>query len=221
MLDLVDQVARHGGLQRLAPDDDVDAGAGAAQEHRRLPGGVAAAHNGDRVSVAGLGFHLGGRVVDADALELGQPGQRQPVVARPGRDDDRLRGDRVTIVEPDPVQAACEDSDTALAACLMRTPNFWACKAARVASSSPDKPAGKPSRFSIRDEVPAWPPSAVSSARTVAIPSDAPYTAAARPPGPAPTTSRSHTPGRSVSPGPDKPSASSSSRLPGPRCAHR
>ena len=116
---------------------------------------------------------------------------------------------------PTRCRPACDDSDTALAACLMRTPNFWACNAARAASSSPDRPAGKPSRFSIREEVPAWPPSAVSSARTVAIPSDAPYTAAARPPGPAPTTSRSHTPGRSVSPGPDRPSASSSSRLPG------
>ena len=83
----------------------MNVGAGTAQEHRRLPGGVAAAHDGDRVSTAGLGLHLGGRVVDADALELGQPVQGQPVVARPGGDDDRLRGDRVTIVEPDPVQA--------------------------------------------------------------------------------------------------------------------
>ncbi len=99
----------------------------------------------------------------------------------------------------------------------MRTPNFWACKAARAASSSPDRPAGKPSRFSIRDDVPACPPSAVSSARIVAIPSDAPYTAAARPPGPAPTTSRSHSAGRSASARPDMPSASSSSWLLGLR----
>jgi hypothetical protein len=62
----------------------------------------------------------------------------------------------------------------ALAASLMRTPNFCACNAARAASSSPDKPAGKPRMFSIRDEVPAWPPSAVPSARVVASPSDAP-----------------------------------------------
>jgi hypothetical protein len=87
-LDLVDQVARHGGLQRLAPDDDVNFGAAASQEQRSLAGGVAAAHDGDRVGLAGLGLHLGGRVVDADALEVGQPVQGQPVVARPGRDDD-------------------------------------------------------------------------------------------------------------------------------------
>jgi hypothetical protein len=50
-------------------------------------------------------LRLGGRVVDADALELGQPDQGHPVVARPGGDDDRLRGDRIVIVEPDPVYA--------------------------------------------------------------------------------------------------------------------
>ena len=75
-LDLVDQVTRHGGLKRVASDDDVNFGAGPAQEQRRLAGGVAAADNGDRVSTAGLGLHLGGRIVDADALELGQPAQR-------------------------------------------------------------------------------------------------------------------------------------------------
>ena len=104
-LDLVDQVARHGGLKRLAPDDDVNLGAAPAQEQRGLAGGVAAAHDCDRVGTAGLGLHLGGRVVDADALELGQPAQGQPVVARPGGDDDRLRGNRIAVVEPDLVHA--------------------------------------------------------------------------------------------------------------------
>ncbi len=110
-----------------------------------------------------------------------------------------------------------DDNDTAFDACLMRTPNFWACSVARAASSSPDTPAGKPSRFSMRDDVPACPPNATSSARTDAIPSDAPYTAAARPPGPAPTISRSQTSDRSVSAAPDRPSASSRSRRPGLR----
>src|ERR1700693_472887 len=59
----------------------------------------------------------------------------------------------LTFCTPEP-----DDSDTALDASFMRTPNFWACKAARAASSSPDRPAGKPSRFSIRDDVPACPP---------------------------------------------------------------
>src|SRR6516165_10548808 len=63
---------------------------------------------------------------------------------------------------------ATDDRETARAACLMRAPNFCACNSARAASSSPDRPAGKPRRFSIRDDVPAWPPSAVSSARIVA-----------------------------------------------------
>ena len=125
------------------------------------------------------------------------------------------------IASPSSNRTTCtlssDDNDTAFDASLMCTPNFWACSAARAASSSPDTPAEKPSRFSMRDDVPACPPSAVSSARTVDIPSDAPYTAAARPPGPAPTTTRSHTSDRSVSARPDRPRASSRSRLPGLR----
>ena len=37
-LDLVDQVARHGRVQRLVPDDDVNLGTAAAQEQRSLAG---------------------------------------------------------------------------------------------------------------------------------------------------------------------------------------
>ena len=39
----------------------------------------------------------------------------------------------------------------------------------------------------MRDEVSAWPPGASRSMTRVRKPSDAPYTAAARPAGPAPT----------------------------------
>ena len=47
----------------------------------------------------------------------------------------------------------------------------------------------------MRDEVPAWPPTATPSTAIVRSPSEAPYTAAARPAGPAPTTTRSAVPG--------------------------
>jgi len=60
---------------------------------------------------------------------------------------------------PDRCRPFSGDSDTALAACLKRTPNLRACRGARVASSSPDRPTGKPGKFSIREEVLAWPPS--------------------------------------------------------------
>src|SRR6266566_947946 len=53
-------------------------------------------------------------------------------------------------------------------------------------------PSGKPSRFSIIDVVPAWPPGATASTTTVRRPSDAALTAAARPAGPAPTIVRSY-----------------------------
>ena len=44
----------------------------------------------------------------------------------------------------------------------------------------------------MRDEVPAWPPGASRSTTMVRSPSDAPYTAAARPAGPAPTITVSY-----------------------------
>ena len=44
----------------------------------------------------------------------------------------------------------------------------------------------------MRDEVPAWPPGASRSMTIVRRPSEAPYTAAARPDGPAPTTTVSY-----------------------------
>ena len=40
----------------------------------------------------------------------------------------------------------------------------------------------------MREEVPAWPPGASRSTTIVLRPSEAPYTAAARPEAPAPTT---------------------------------
>src|SRR5690242_21662637 len=53
-------------------------------------------------------------------------------------------------------------------------------------------PSGKPSRFSIIDVVPAWPPGATASTTTVLRPSDDALTAAAKPAGPAPTIVRSY-----------------------------
>src|SRR5204862_1328 len=47
--------------------------------------------------------------------------------------------------------------------------------------------------FSMRELDPAWPPGTLASMTRTSRPSDAPYTAAARPEGPAPTTARSTT----------------------------
>jgi hypothetical protein len=52
------QVPRHGGFQRLTPDDDVDLSTVAAEEEGGLTGGVAAADDGDRAGATGLGLGL-------------------------------------------------------------------------------------------------------------------------------------------------------------------
>ena len=48
----------------------------------------------------------------------------------------------------------------------------------------------------MSDVVPAWPPGATASMTAVRRPSEAAYTAAARPAGPAPTMARSYSPRR-------------------------
>ena len=65
------------------------------EEQRGLAGRVAAADDHDRVVHAQLRLDLGGRVVDARALELLEPGDGQPAVAGAGRDDQGAGGQRV------------------------------------------------------------------------------------------------------------------------------
>jgi hypothetical protein len=65
------------------------------------------------------------------------------------------------------------------------------CKTPRVARSAPLNPAGKPMKFSMREEAPAWPPGPSWSNNNVDSPSDDPYTAAVSPAGPAPTMAKS------------------------------
>ena len=104
--DLVDQVARHGGLQCLAPNDDVDFGAAAAQEQRGLACRVSAANDGDRARAAGLRLHLSGGVVDADAFELGDPVQREAVIAAPVA----MMTDFAVITSPSSNVTRCRDT---------------------------------------------------------------------------------------------------------------
>ena len=54
----------------------------------------------------------------------------------------------------------------------IRAPNLSICNTPRVASSAPLSPAGKPMKFSIRDEPPAWPPGPSRSSIKVDSPSD-------------------------------------------------
>ena len=164
LVDPVGQVPRHGGLQRLTADDDVNLGTAAAEEQGGLTGGVAAADDGDRAGAAGLGLGLGGRVVHPTPSNSASRSSGSRLYWAPVA----MMTDLAATVSPSSKLTWCrpsaDDKDMARAACLIRTPNFCACSVARAASSSPDRPAGKPRRFSIRDVVPAWPPSAVSSA---------------------------------------------------------
>jgi hypothetical protein len=93
---------------------------------------------------ADLGFCLGRRVVDSGALELGQPVQGKPVVLCAVA----MMTDLAWMASPSSKVTrrtqAWSDSEAAFAASLIQTPNFCACSVPRAASSSPDKPAGKP-----------------------------------------------------------------------------
>ena len=51
-------------------------------------------------------------------------------------------------------------------------PNLSICKTPRVARSAPLSPAGKPMKFSMREEPPAWPPGPSRSSTNVDRPSD-------------------------------------------------
>ena len=70
-------------------------------------------------------------------------------------------------------------------------PNPSAWRPASRDSSAPPMPPGKPKKFSILEVCPAWPPGTSRSSTIVERPSDAAYTAAARPAGPAPTITMS------------------------------
>ena len=93
------KIARHGSGQRKASHDQVHAGSGSAEIHRRLTGGVAAADDHRLRAPAIARFHLGRSVVDAVALKLGEPVDRQPPVLNAGRNNDSAPPNASTAVE--------------------------------------------------------------------------------------------------------------------------
>src|SRR4029079_18016693 len=90
-LDLMDQVARHALSQVAAAQQHADAADAAGEEDRGLAGRGRSADDDDRALLAHLGLDLGGGVVHAGAFELVQPRDREPAVARAGREDHRAR----------------------------------------------------------------------------------------------------------------------------------
>ena len=72
---------------------------------RRLSGGVAAADHQHRRAGADTRLEVGGRVVDAGALEALEVLDGQALVARAGGDDHRSRRDLAAVLEDDHVEA--------------------------------------------------------------------------------------------------------------------
>ena len=144
-LDLIDQVARHRLPEIVAADQQPAARGCAGEEHRRLPGRVAAADDHDRIAGAQLRLGLGGGVVDAARLELLEPRHVEAPVLSAGRDDDGPTGRDLAVGERDLVPAAARSSAARpRPATARRAPNLTAWTPARWASSLPETPAGKP-----------------------------------------------------------------------------
>ena len=99
--DAVDEVAGHARVQVGSADDDGDRAARLGEEHRGLAGRVAAADDDDGGLGALAGFHRGGRVVHALALELGEPVDVESAVAGAGGDDHGAPGDLGSVGEAD------------------------------------------------------------------------------------------------------------------------
>ena len=82
----------------------MDLRAGAGQEEGSLSRRVAAAHNHRWSAGAGLGLHLGRRVVHTHSLKFREALQREAIVARPRGNDDGPCADELAVVELDLVR---------------------------------------------------------------------------------------------------------------------
>ncbi len=99
--DLLDEVVRHGLLKRAGAHQHGDRAGELGQVDRGLPGRVGSAHHVHVLALAPLGLGERRAVEDARAGPLRAPGGRQLPVGDPGREDDRLGGNRAAVAEPD------------------------------------------------------------------------------------------------------------------------
>ena len=115
------------------------------EEQSRLAGRVAAADDHDRRAGAEPGLHLGGRVVHAVALELLEPVDVEPPVARAAGDDHGAAGDIGAVGEAD------DEMPGLLTQTASRRTGWSGARrtsppgpAARCVRSPPEIPVGKP-----------------------------------------------------------------------------
>ena len=97
-----------------------------------------------RCAAAELGLRRAGRVEDADPLVLIEVGHRQAPVFGAGGEQHRSRRDLVALLEPDDVAVGARLERPARYGVAVRAPNFRAWVTARLVSSVPLIPAGKP-----------------------------------------------------------------------------
>src|SRR6202034_4374087 len=98
-LEAAGEIARHRGSERGTPHQHTDAPRIAAQKHRGLAGRIAAADDYGLGVLTIPGFHVGGRIVHARALEIGESIQRKPPILHPARDYDCTGTHTLAILE--------------------------------------------------------------------------------------------------------------------------
>ena len=153
-----DEILGHGRAEPPA-NEDVDGAVGAALSkiHRRLAGGVAAADDDDIVLVVDDGFDARAGVVNSLSLKSPGAGGVELPPANAGRDEDRVAARDVAAVQVERVEAV--DGRRADAIDVHGgdhlAPNLSICRTLRDASSAPDRPLGKPMKFSIFDDAEA------------------------------------------------------------------
>ena len=101
VLDLLDQVVRHRGAQRPAPDQDRHRLGRPGQVDRRLAGRVGAADDVHVLAGAAVRLGEGGAIEDAAPGEFVRARGRQLPVRNAGGQDHGVRADRPAISEPD------------------------------------------------------------------------------------------------------------------------
>ena len=145
LLDLVDQILRHGARQRVSAHQHDDALRILGKVHRRLAGGIRAAHHVDDFALAGERFGRAAAVVDARALQAVDSRRFQPPPLHSGRNHQRVAGNLVAIGQfDDPVGPFDRGHRRASCGDRISTPKRWACTTARRARSPPLSPAGNP-----------------------------------------------------------------------------
>jgi len=108
VLDLLDEVERHGPLQRRPADQDRHRLGPAGQVNGGLPGRVGPADDEHVLSRARCRLGERGAVVDAAAGHLVEPRGVQPAVGDAGGEDDGVRVDRAVVREADAARGAVD-----------------------------------------------------------------------------------------------------------------